>query len=202
MKFKRLNEEEDLVAYFDYIVSELGEKTAFIEIKKNLPFILKFTITVTPAVLSFFKKPKKELPLLEIIRDCIRKCRADRNMWIEILSTTARKNGLNGFGRLGESLRESYFEAEVVEKMWDFLVDRVDQKQLVRILISGMELQMPEMATFLEEVYKKATPEEFLNLIREIISEQPDEMVYTVCWIAKKFKLDKEAQEFAKEQGI
>lgn len=203
MKFKRLNEEKGLTSYFDYIVSELGEKKAFAEIKKNMPFLLKVAITATPVVCSFFFG-KKEGSILDALRDCIDKIdnAQEFKLWNEILITTAKKNGLNSLPRLGANLRESSFESEEIEKMWDFLVDRVDQKQLVRVLISGLELKMPEMASFLEEVYNRASPKEFLGLIREVISEQPDEMAFTVCWIAKKFKLEQEAKEFALEQGI
>lgn len=199
MKFKNLNEDQrlsqSLIDYFNYIVDNLGEKKAEQEIRKNLPFLIKSFIFI-------LKTWKRNFPVLDAIKHGIsdRIEINDYNLWTEVFNNVCRQNNLAIFIKApGKGLTESSFDVDNVLEAWDFLLNNIDGKLISRTLISGMQLQEPTMAMFLEQVYNEMPTGEFLKFFREFISENPDEMVWTVAWMLKKFKLEKEYKQFIGE---
>lgn len=95
MKFKNLNEDQDLESYFDQIVERLGEEKALDEIIDECPIVYKFTFKVMDTYAKLVKSQR--LIVLDAIKFNIRNLKpsdAVYKIWVDILSGVARANGL------------------------------------------------------------------------------------------------------------
>lgn len=191
MKFKQLNEDQKisnaLVEYLDYIVDNIGEKKAEQSIKKNLPFWVKGFIFV----LQTFKK---NMDIMVPIRDAVSDPNNEMNtydFWVEIFNNVCKQNHIETFAK-ARGLTESIVEPYEALQAWDFLVDNEDGKKIVKTLISGLQEREPAMASFMEQIYNDMSTEELLEVFRNFVDENPDDMIWSIVWMIKKFGLEKE----------
>lgn len=192
MKFKeKLNEDQKisnaLVEYLDYIVDNIGEKKAEQSIKKNLPFWVKGFIFV----LQTFKK---NMDIMVPIRDAVSDPNNEMNtydFWVEIFNNVCKQNHIETFAK-ARGLTESIVEPDEALHAWDFLVDNEDGKKIVKTLISGLQEREPAMASFMEQIYNDMSTEELLEVFRNFVDENPDDMIWSIVWMIKKFGLEKE----------
>lgn len=97
MKFKNLNEDQDLETYFDELVERLGEEKALDEIISECPIVYKFSFKVLDTYAKLVRSQR--LVLLDAIKFNIRNLKPSDSVyktWVDILSGVARANGLRG----------------------------------------------------------------------------------------------------------